>query len=390
MPHSIVRNGFVTELSPHGVATYFGRHPIQPTVRVASDEELACFVLPEYVTARFPRGRALKLAADAASALVDEPRVSVTTLRRKFGLVADIDCLLVMMFGVGETMWVVDENGLSKSRFWFVTLLDLATILRDEQGVRELLEKGARPAVPDLSDALTHCLVGHPWREPPDLELAQLLVDAGADVNTTGLRNYPRLIKVIEACNTDDATKASLVSFLLENGADVNLCKDDRCADGRVGVGPLFKAAQEGLPRCVKVLLDAGAKVDVVQDTGATPLFIAAHEGNERCVALLLAARAAFTIVANDGHTAMSVAEAKGRTKVVALLEGAGARRNWRTKEPAAKKPAAKKPAPAKKPAAKTIAKPVTKKAAAAKPAAKKAAAKKAKAAAAKPAAKKK
>ena len=184
-------------------------------------------------------------AADAASALVDEPRVSVTTLRRKFGLVADIDCLLVMMFGVGETMWVVDENGLSRSRFWFVTLLDLATILRDEEGVRELLEKGARPAVPDLSDALTHCLVGHPWREPPDLELAQLLVDAGADVNTTGLRNYPRLIKVIEACNTDDATKASLVSFLLENGADVNLCKDDRCADGRVGVGPLFKAAQE-------------------------------------------------------------------------------------------------------------------------------------------------
>ena len=368
-----------------GATRFWGDVQIQPTVRVASDEELACFVLPEYVRARIPRGRALKLAADAASALVDEPRVSVTTLRRKFGLVADIDCILVMMFGVGETMWVVDENGLSRSRFWFVTLLDLATILRDEEGVRELLEKGARPAVPDLSDALTHCLVGHPWKEPPNLELAQLLVDAGADVNTTGLRNYPRLIKVIEACNTDDATKASLVSFLLENGADVNRCKDDRCADGRVGVGPLFKAAQEGLPRCVKVLLDAGAKVNVVQDTGATPLFIAAHEGNERCVALLLAAKAAFTIVANDGHTAMSVAEAKGRTKVVALLEGAGARR---TKEPAAKKPSpAKKSSPAKKPAAKTIAKPVTKKAAAAKPAAKRAAAKKT---AAKPAAKKK
>ena len=372
-----------------GATRFWGDVQIQPTVRVASDEELACFVLPEYVRARIPRGRALKLAADAASALVDEPRVSVTTLRRKFGLVADIDCILVMMFGVGETMWVVDENGLSRSRFWFVTLLDLATILRDEEGVRELLEKGARPAVPDLSDALTHCLVGHPWREPPDLELAQLLIDAGADVNTTGLRNYPRLIKVIEARNKDDATKASLVSFLLENGADVNRCKDDRCADGRVGAGPLFKAAQEGLPRCVKVLLDAGAKVNVVQDTGATPLFIAAHEGNERCVALLLAARAAFTIIANDGHTAMSVAEAKGRTKVVALLEGAGARR---TKKPAAKKPAAKKPSPAKKPAAKTIAKPATKKAAAAKPAAKKAAAKKAaaKKAAAKPAAKKK
>ena len=368
-----------------GATRFWGDVQIQPTVRVASDEELACFVLPEYVRARIPRGRALKLAADAASALVDEPRVSVTALRRKFGLVADIDCVLVMMFGVGETLWVVDENGLSRSRFWFVTLLDLATILRDEEGVRELLEKGARPAVPDLSDALTHCLVGHPWKEPPNLELAQLLVDAGADVNTTGLRNYPRLIKVIEACNTDDATKASLVSFLLENGADVNLCKDDRCADGRVGVGPLFKAAQEGLPRCVKVLLDAGAKVNVVQDTGATPLFIAAHEGNERCVALLLAAKAAFTIIANDGHTAMSVAEAKERTKVVALLEGAGARR---TKEPAAKKPSpAKKSSPAKKPAAKTIAKPVTKKAAAAKPAAKRAAAKKT---AAKPAAKKK
>ena len=72
----------------------------------------------------------------------------MTALRRKFGLVADIDCLLVMMFGVGENMWVVDENGLSKSRFWFVTLLDLANILRDEEGVRELLEKERAPRFP--------------------------------------------------------------------------------------------------------------------------------------------------------------------------------------------------------------------------------------------------
>lgn len=53
------------------------------------------------------------------------------------------------------------------------------------------------------------------------------------------------------------------------------------------GVTPIVLAAQEGHHRLVKVLIDAGAEVDV-EIQGYTPLYIACQQGHEKVVRELL------------------------------------------------------------------------------------------------------
>ncbi|MFF5210925.1 ankyrin repeat domain-containing protein [Streptosporangium sp. NPDC000396] len=55
---------------------------------------------------------------------------------------------------------------------------------------------------------------------------------------------------------------------------------------------PLHQAAQEGAVRVIELLLASGAKVDAVDDDGATPLWEAVRYGQDDAVRLLLAAGA--------------------------------------------------------------------------------------------------
>ncbi|KAF9428742.1 phosphate system positive regulatory protein pho81 [Podila epigama] len=53
---------------------------------------------------------------------------------------------------------------------------------------------------------------------------------------------------------------------------------------------PLFYAASEGHVDCVRILLEAGCNVNVVDELGKTPIYYAASEGHADCVELLIAA----------------------------------------------------------------------------------------------------
>ncbi|KAI1313852.1 phosphate system positive regulatory protein pho81 [Mortierella claussenii] len=53
---------------------------------------------------------------------------------------------------------------------------------------------------------------------------------------------------------------------------------------------PLFYAASEGHAECVKILLEAGCNVSVVDELGKTPIYYAASEGHADCVELLVEA----------------------------------------------------------------------------------------------------
>ncbi|KAF9115381.1 phosphate system positive regulatory protein pho81 [Mortierella sp. AM989] len=53
---------------------------------------------------------------------------------------------------------------------------------------------------------------------------------------------------------------------------------------------PLFYAVSEGHVECVKILLEAGCNVNVIDELGKTPIYYAASEGHADCVELLVEA----------------------------------------------------------------------------------------------------
>ncbi|RUS30079.1 hypothetical protein BC938DRAFT_479880 [Jimgerdemannia flammicorona] len=63
------------------------------------------------------------------------------------------------------------------------------------------------------------------------------------------------------------------------------------------GWTPIFYAASEGHIDCVRILLEAGCKVNVKDENGATPLYYAAWEGEVECVNLLIEAGCEIEIV---------------------------------------------------------------------------------------------
>ncbi|KAJ1986517.1 phosphate system positive regulatory protein pho81 [Coemansia umbellata] len=75
---------------------------------------------------------------------------------------------------------------------------------------------------------------------------------------------------------------AGILQLLLEDGNSANILDKD------LGWTPIFYAASEGHIECIRVLLDAGCDVDVVDEVGHTPAYYASYEGHLRCANLLL------------------------------------------------------------------------------------------------------
>ena len=92
-------------------------------------------------------------------------------------------------------------------------------------------------------------------------------------------------------------------------------------------ITPLLKAAWEGKPAIVKVLLDAGAKIDArASDTRETPLMNAISSGNMEVLAMLLAAGADTAPKNAFDFNALTTAVAAGKMNVAAMLLDAGAK----------------------------------------------------------------
>jgi ankyrin repeat protein len=190
----------------------------------------------------------------------------------------------------------------------------------------------------------------HPAAKNGNAEMVKLLVDTGADVNTTGYSDYSALHSAVFGQHTE------VVKLLLANKADVNAAstngvtplyiasqeghtevvklllanKADVNAKNRFGVTPLFMASDNGHPEVVKLLLAAKADVNAVRKIdGVTPLLMASQNGHTEIVKLLLAAKANVNAKARLGgkdYTPLSVAKRKGHTQIVRLLGADGAR----------------------------------------------------------------
>ena len=128
--------------------------------------------------------------------------------------------------------------------------------------VRELLAGGADCNGRNGDGATALMLAAHAGR----LDLAQALIDAGADVNATDERGWGALAKAVYNADLDRGF-ADVAQVLIDAGANVE------AAIG-FGVRPLMLAAGYGETAVVETLLKAGADVLARNDGGLTALMM--------------------------------------------------------------------------------------------------------------------
>ena len=161
---------------------------------------------------------------------------------------------------------------------------------------------------------LLNCVIdSQSIKEQEKIELIDLLIESGADINAMGRYDYTLLsiaVKQYESIN--------VVRLLLEYGADVN-------AKAKDGTTPLFNAVRYGNYLDVtKLLIENGANINIrEQRTGKTPLIIAISNNNIDTAKLLINNGANVNIADNSGRSPLFIAahDAHNYDKNIALIE---------------------------------------------------------------------
>ncbi|KAJ3547132.1 hypothetical protein NM208_g1667 [Fusarium decemcellulare] len=108
-----------------------------------------------------------------------------------------------------------------------------------------------------------------------------------------------------------------VVNLLLDRGSDVNI-------SGSRGRTPLHEAAAEGKLENMSKLLDYGAEVDKPDESSDTPLLTAAVEDDVDAISILLDAKANVNIRCGDEDTALYAAVCAGQFRATKQLLEAG------------------------------------------------------------------
>lgn len=203
-------------------------------------------------------------------------------------------CLLALWLAVLAPLAMADDSGS------FIR----AVMQDNDVAMRNLLARGVDPntknehGVPGLYVAL----------QEGSLKVARLLIDS------------PRLKP--ESRNPTDESPLMMASFkgyldlaqrLIEKGADVN----------KPGWTPLHYAATNGQLKLMELLLEEHAFIDAESPNGTTPLMMAASYGAPAAVKLLIDAGADLRMRNQKGMTALDFAQKAERPDAVELLTAA-------------------------------------------------------------------
>jgi ankyrin repeat protein len=178
------------------------------------------------------------------------------------------------------------------------------------------MRKGANPSLTDNCgiSLLTYAtIVSRP-------NILKALIEAGADVNFADhYSNEFPLLNALEDSTSD--TRYTIIKLLIKAGARV----DVRYNSGQTA---LMKAVSNADPEVVELLISAGANVDLEND-GKTAYAFAAVSGSEKLKAILLQAGADPGIgiakyVRDWGENAFFQAAADGRPDVVEAMLARG------------------------------------------------------------------
>ncbi len=222
------------------------------------------------------------------------------------------------MLEKGVPVDVRDDDGMP----WDQTALMYAAANGHIDLVRLLIDKGANVLAKDKAPPgegggrqAIHYAARGKW-----VEVIAALLKAGANPNALDKEGETPLTKAIANGNVEVAR------FLLGHGADVNLKPRSKSS-----MPPLYAAAMAKSPVMVKVLLDAGANVNAVNELDRTALAWAVTAADEIAVSMvanLLQAGAEVDHVDRLGETPLSGAVFHKNFKTVELLARSGANVN--------------------------------------------------------------
>ncbi len=202
----------------------------------------------------------------------------------------------------------------------------------DVDGLRRLLDR--EPSVTDAHDATGVSLLMQSLYRG-QRELAELIAAKKAKLDIFEAAALGRLERLRE-CTRDGTQINSLsgdgftalhfacffqqpeaVRLLLDAGAAV-----DVVAANPMKVMPLHSAASARNLEAARMLLEHGAPVNARQHGGWVPIHSAAQNGDRAMVELLLQHKADPKLANDEGKTPAAVAREKGHEEIAALLEG--------------------------------------------------------------------
>ena len=160
----------------------------------------------------------------------------------------------------------------------------VAITQRDNDGLRQLTDAKHFSSLPADSRLLVACVLG-------DIDLTRSILQAGADCNKSFADVLGGITPLVAAIGL--SRSLGVAQLLLDAGADVNQAWSE-------GTTPIFEATSDQYLELAKLLVSKGADVNVQLISGLTPLIYATRNGAARCVDLFLDAGADINAVASE------------------------------------------------------------------------------------------
>ncbi|HWI64751.1 MAG TPA: ankyrin repeat domain-containing protein [Symbiobacteriaceae bacterium] len=277
---------------------------------------------------------------------MESARSTVVSVRLDENAIAAVDCLVnsglaqsrseavaqFVAIGVKNASDLLQQAGELAERLQQVRreMFD-AVKSKDVSRVRELLEQDASlvSAVGDGGETPVLTAIYYGAREVTDLLLARGATLSLFEAAAVGAAD--RIREILSDAPTrvadyshDGWTALHLAAFFGHPGATALLLGKGApvSAVGRNGMAntPLHAALASNRTDVARILLEAGAEVDLGDGAGWTPLHLAAANGNREMVEELLQRGARPDAATAKGETALSLAEAKGHAEVAGLL----------------------------------------------------------------------
>jgi ankyrin repeat protein len=189
-----------------------------------------------------------------------------------------------------------------------------AVAQRDSDGLRTLVNGEHFASLSVDARLLAACALG-------DAKIAREMLQAGADPNKPCKEGFDGVTPLVMTVGVSRSVEVA--SLLIDAGADVN-------NEWSEGTTPIFETTADQFYDLAKLLVARGANVNVRMGNGLTPLMFAAQNGASRCVELFLDAGADINAIeAEQGVGAFGLALNRLDLQLAEQLLARGAEPNF-------------------------------------------------------------